>query len=120
MSARQPSSSSLEVPEPPRGACPGCGQEPGGERCTHCGVAARVGPYRVRKVLGLAIEESGRLGHDHIGTEHLLLGIIHEGEGVANVILEKAGALEKVARVRTLTLLDQQRDAEGRAPKDQD
>ena len=51
MSARQPSSSS-EVPEPPRGACPGCGQEPGGERCTHCGVAARVGPYRVRKVLG--------------------------------------------------------------------
>jgi len=52
MSARQPSSSSLEVPEPPRGACPGCGQEPGGERCTHCGVSARAGPYRVRKVLG--------------------------------------------------------------------
>jgi ATP-dependent Clp protease ATP-binding subunit ClpC len=79
-------------------------------------------PYtpRVRKVIGLAIEESGRLGHDHIGTEHLLLGIIHEGEGVANVILEKAGALEKVARVRTLTLLDQQGDAEGRTPKDQD
>ena len=79
-------------------------------------------PYtpRVRKVIGLAIEESGRLGHDHIGTEHLLLGIIHEGEGVANVILEKAGALEKVARVRTLTLLDQQRDAEDRTPKDQD
>lgn len=51
MSARQPSSS-LEIPEPPRGACPGCGQEPGGERCIHCGVAARVGPYRVRKVLG--------------------------------------------------------------------
>jgi ATP-dependent Clp protease ATP-binding subunit ClpA len=78
-------------------------------------------PYtpRVRKVIGLAIDESRRLGHDHIGTEHLLLGIIHEGEGVANVILEKAGALDKVARVRTLTLLDQ-RDAEGRAPKDQD
>ena len=78
-------------------------------------------PYtpRVRKVIGLAIEESGRLGHDHLGTEHLLLGIIHEGEGVANVILEKAGALEKVARVRTLTLLDQ-RDGEGRTPKDQD
>lgn len=51
MPAQQPSSS-LEVPEPPRGACPGCGQQPGGERCTHCGVAARVGPYRVRKVLG--------------------------------------------------------------------
>ncbi len=70
-------------------------------------------PYtpRVRKVIGLAIEESRRLGHDHIGTEHLLLGIIHEGEGVANVILEKAGALDKVARVRTLALLDR-RDGE--------
>jgi ATP-dependent Clp protease ATP-binding subunit ClpC len=70
-------------------------------------------------VIGLAIDESRRLGHDYIGTEHLLLGIIHEGEGIANVILEKAGALDKVARVRTLTLLDQ-RDAEGQAPKDQD
>jgi ATP-dependent Clp protease ATP-binding subunit ClpC len=76
-------------------------------------------PYtpRVRKVIGLAIDESRRLGHDHIGTEHLLLGIIHEGEGVANIILEKAGALDKVARVRTLTLLDQG-DAEGQSPKD--
>jgi len=71
-------------------------------------------PYtpRVRKVIGLAIDESRRLGHDHIGTEHLLLGIIREGEGVANVILEKAGALDKVARVRTLALLDR-RDTEG-------
>jgi ATP-dependent Clp protease ATP-binding subunit ClpA len=71
-------------------------------------------PYtpRVRKVIGLAVEESRRLGHDHIGTEHLLLGIIHEGEGVANVILEKAGALDKVARVRTLALLNR-RDVEG-------
>ena len=76
-------------------------------------------PYtpRVRKVIGLAHEESRRLGNDHIGTEHLLLGIIHEGEGVANVILEKAGALEKVARVRTLTLLEQG-DADGQTPKD--
>jgi ATP-dependent Clp protease ATP-binding subunit ClpA len=76
-------------------------------------------PYtpRVRKVIGLAHEESRRLGDDHIGTEHLLLGIINEGEGVANIILEKAGALDKVARVRTLTLLDQ-RDDEGQSPKD--
>jgi ATP-dependent Clp protease ATP-binding subunit ClpC len=77
-------------------------------------------PYtpRVRKVIGLAIEESRRLGDDYIGTGHLLLGIIHEGEGVANVILEKVGALDKVARVRTLTLLDQ-RDAERPTPKGQ-
>ncbi len=76
-------------------------------------------PYtpRVRKVIGLAIDESRRLGDNHIGSEHLLLGIINEGEGVTNIILEKAGALDKVARVRTLTLLDQ-RDAEGQTPKD--
>ncbi|MBA2783729.1 MAG: hypothetical protein H0T74_12575 [Rubrobacteraceae bacterium] len=71
-------------------------------------------PYtpRVREVIGLAADEARRLGHDHVGTEHLLLGIIREGEGVANVILEKAGALDEVARVRTLALLDQ-REAEG-------
>ncbi len=76
-------------------------------------------PYtpRVCKVIRLAIDESRRLGDDHIGTEHLLLGIIQEGEGVANVILEKAGALEKVARVRTLTLLEQGA-ADGQTPKD--
>ena len=78
-------------------------------------------PYtpRVRKVIGLAIDESRRLGDDHIGTEHLLLGIIHEDEGVANVILEKVGALDKVARVQTLALLDR-RDADGRTQGDQD
>ena len=71
-------------------------------------------PYtpRVRKVIGLADDESRRLGYDQVGTEHLLLGIVREGEGVANIILERAGALEKVARVRTLALLDR-RDAEG-------
>jgi ATP-dependent Clp protease ATP-binding subunit ClpC len=77
-------------------------------------------PYtpRVRKTIGLAVAESERLGHDYIGTEHLLLGLIHEGEGVANVILEKVGALDKVARVRTLALLDR-RDADGRTQGDQ-
>ena len=76
-------------------------------------------PYtpRVRKTIGLAVDESERLGHDYIGTEHLLLGIIHEGEGVANVILEKVGALDKVACVQTLALLDR-RDADGRTQGD--
>jgi len=44
---------------------------------------------RVRKVLFLARDEAGRLQHDYIGTEHLLLGIIHEGEGVAANVLRK-------------------------------
>jgi serine/threonine protein kinase len=39
-------------PLPSAGSCPGCGKAASGERCTHCGVAVRVGPYRVRTVLG--------------------------------------------------------------------
>jgi hypothetical protein len=39
-------------PLPPLGICPGCELTASGERCTHCGVAVRVGPYRVRQVLG--------------------------------------------------------------------
>jgi serine/threonine protein kinase len=39
-------------PLPPLSICPGCAQAASGERCTHCGVAVRVGPYRVRQVLG--------------------------------------------------------------------
>ncbi len=42
---------------------------------------------RVRKVLFLARDEAGRLQHDYIGTEHLLLGIVREGEGVAAKVL---------------------------------
>jgi len=44
---------------------------------------------RVRKVLFLARDEAGRLQHDYIGTEHLLLGIIREGEGVAADVLHR-------------------------------
>ena len=43
---------------------------------------------RARKVIALAREEAGRLGHDYIGTEHLLLGLIREGGGVAAAVLE--------------------------------
>lgn len=46
---------------------------------------------RVKKVMQLAREESSRLGHDYVGTEHLLLGIIREGEGAAVMILENLG-----------------------------
>jgi ATP-dependent Clp protease ATP-binding subunit ClpC len=46
---------------------------------------------RVRKVMYLAREEAGRLHHDYIGTEHLLLGIIREGEGIAATVLSNLG-----------------------------
>ncbi|SEG39106.1 ATP-dependent Clp protease ATP-binding subunit [Algoriphagus boritolerans] len=46
---------------------------------------------RVKEVISLSREEALRLGHDYIGTEHLLLGMIREGEGVAVSILKKLG-----------------------------
>ncbi|WP_026966846.1 ATP-dependent Clp protease ATP-binding subunit [Algoriphagus terrigena] len=46
---------------------------------------------RVKEVISLSREEALRLGHDYIGTEHLLLGMIREGEGVAVSILKKMG-----------------------------
>ncbi len=47
---------------------------------------------RAKKVLELSLRESIQLGHNHIGTEHILLGLIREGEGMAAVILVKRGA----------------------------
>jgi ATP-dependent Clp protease ATP-binding subunit ClpC len=54
---------------------------------------------RARKVLQLAQEEAQRLHHNYIGTEHLLLGLVHEGEGVAGQVLKSLGVdLEKVRK----------------------
>ncbi|MDQ3292071.1 MAG: ATP-dependent Clp protease ATP-binding subunit, partial [Bacteroidota bacterium] len=46
---------------------------------------------RVKEVISLSREEAIRLGHDYIGTEHLLLGMIREGEGTAITLLKKLG-----------------------------
>ena len=46
---------------------------------------------RVKEVISLSREEALRLGHDYIGTEHLLLGVIREGEGIAIGLLKKLG-----------------------------
>ncbi|HCW09358.1 MAG TPA: Clp protease ClpC, partial [Cytophagales bacterium] len=46
---------------------------------------------RVKEVITLSREEALRLGHDYIGTEHLILGMIREGEGVAVALLKKLG-----------------------------
>jgi ATP-dependent Clp protease ATP-binding subunit ClpC len=54
---------------------------------------------RAKKVLELSFREAKQLGHNHIGTEHILLGLIREGEGVAAQILQKLGAdLKRVRR----------------------
>ena len=52
---------------------------------------------RARRVVVLAQEEARQLSHSYIGTEHVLLGLIHEGEGVAAKALESLGiSLEAV------------------------
>ncbi len=53
---------------------------------------------RAKKVLELSLREALQLGHDHIGTEHLLLGLVREGEGVAVTVLVGLGA--DLGRVR--------------------
>ena len=45
---------------------------------------------RARRVIILAQEEAKRLNHSAVGTEHILLGIIREGEGVASKVLERS------------------------------
>jgi ATP-dependent Clp protease ATP-binding subunit ClpC len=47
---------------------------------------------RAKKVLELSLREALQLGHNYIGTEHILLGLIREGEGVAAQVLQKLGA----------------------------
>jgi len=60
---------------------------------------------RAKKVIELAVDEARRLGHHYIGTEHLLLGLVREGEGIAAGVLESLGVnLEKV-RKETIAVL---------------
>ncbi|HZM15279.1 MAG TPA: ATP-dependent Clp protease ATP-binding subunit [Candidatus Krumholzibacteria bacterium] len=60
---------------------------------------------RAKRVLELSVEEARLLGHNYIGTEHLLLGLIREGEGVAARVLIELGADRKRVREETLKLL---------------
>ena len=60
---------------------------------------------RAKKVLELSVEEAQNLGHNYIGTEHLLLGLIREGEGVAAKVMEGLGVKLEKAREITINLL---------------
>ena len=62
---------------------------------------------RAKKVIELAVEEARRLNHNYIGTEHLLLGLVREGEGIAAGVLESLGVnLEKV-RTQVIQVVNQ-------------
>ena len=77
---------------------------------------------RTKKVLELSLREAQRLGDDHIGTEHILLGIVREGGGVAAQVLERQGAsmdrvqAQVLATVRTAPAEELRRVSAGRMP----
>jgi ATP-dependent Clp protease ATP-binding subunit ClpC len=60
---------------------------------------------RAKKVMELSLREAIQLGHNYIGTEHILLGLVREGEGVAAQVLEKLGADLNRVRQEVIKLL---------------
>ncbi|WP_290754257.1 ATP-dependent Clp protease ATP-binding subunit, partial [Exiguobacterium sp. UBA3968] len=60
---------------------------------------------RAKKVIELSMDEARKLGHSYVGTEHLLLGLIREGEGVAARVLNNLGISLSKARQQVLQLL---------------
>jgi ATP-dependent Clp protease ATP-binding subunit ClpA len=74
---------------------------------------------RAKKVLELAVDESRRLNHHYIGTEHLLLGLIREGEGIAGGILEHRGIRLERARSALIEILTQREGDAGKTISEQ-
>jgi Clp amino terminal domain, pathogenicity island component len=62
---------------------------------------------RAKKVLELSLRESQQMGHNYIGTEHILLGLIHPGDGVARQVLVKLGADPNHVRQQVIRLLQE-------------
>ncbi|HLE60214.1 MAG TPA: ATP-dependent Clp protease ATP-binding subunit, partial [Thermoanaerobaculaceae bacterium] len=75
-------------------------------------------PYtsRAKKVLELAMSEARELNHSHVGTEHLLLGLLREEKGIAAQVLTGAGVTLEQARAETLRLLGSDLPAAAKGP----
>ena len=68
---------------------------------------------RTKRVIELSIDEARRMGHAHVGAEHILLGLIREGEGIASGIIESLGVSLPALRMKVIELLGQS----GTAPR---
>jgi ATP-dependent Clp protease ATP-binding subunit ClpC len=68
---------------------------------------------QAKDLLRLALEESRDLGHTYVGTEHILLGLIHQGDGVAARVLTGLGADLNGAREQVIRILDEHRRETG-------
>jgi hypothetical protein len=81
-------------------------------------VPGEVIPFtpRSKKVLELSLRESLQLGHDYIGTEHILLGLLREGDGVAAQVLVKLGTDLNRVRQQVIQLISGQQPQPGRLP----
>jgi ATP-dependent Clp protease ATP-binding subunit ClpA len=73
---------------------------------------------RAKRALDMSLREALQLGHHHIGTEHILLGLLREGEGPAAQVLIELGADLKLVRQQVLLLLDDTGDSAGAAEAD--
>ena len=62
---------------------------------------------RTKKVIELAIDESRRMGQAYVGAEHILLGVVREGEGIASGVIESLGVTLPTLRMKVLELLAQ-------------
>lgn len=70
---------------------------------------------RAKKVIELSMDEARKLGHSYVGTEHILLGLIREGEGVAARVLNNLGVSLNKARQQVLQLLGSNEATSGHA-----
>ncbi|KAF7001587.1 hypothetical protein CFC21_017232 [Triticum aestivum] len=68
---------------------------------------------RAKRVLELSLEEARQLGHNYIGSEHLLLGLLREGEGVAARVLESLGADPNNIRTQVIRMVGESTEAVG-------
>src|SRR5699024_5801404 len=74
---------------------------------------------RAKKVVELSQDEARKLGHSYVGTEHILLGLIREGEGVAARVLNNLGVSLNKARQQVLQLLGSSDTQAGRQGRNQ-
>jgi len=68
---------------------------------------------RAKRVLELALDETRRLGHNYVGTEHILLGILREGEGIGAQILQRLGLDLEMVRAKLYEILSENPDEVG-------
>jgi ATP-dependent Clp protease ATP-binding subunit ClpA len=89
----------------------------GWRRKKRCETVAGHIPFtpRAKKVLELSLREAVQLGHGYIGTEHLLLGLVREREGLAARILAQRGAPDQLVRVMVIEELARRGDLPGRS-----